>query len=294
MERILVTGADGFLGGHAAGHFSRLGVPVAALTRGAACPDADRTVRGDILDADALLRAMQGCDTVIHCAAVTPYARIMADRDAAAEIYIRGMENVLACMRQAGARTLLFPSSGKVYGKKTPLPYREQDPTSPDVFMGALKVECERRMEQYAREAPDARMIVTRIFNIYGPGQKTDFLIPKLIANLDAREMPMGPASTRRDYIYIDDVLRAFELLFRKAENGFSVYNIGSGTSVSIEEIKDVLCAVSGKELAFRTDPGQIRSEEPEIEYGSIEKLRTLGWQPETSLREGLRRTLGG
>ncbi len=291
--KILVTGAGGFLGGHVSAYFMRAGFSVVGYSRGEA-PEGTDFVRGDILDAEALLRAMDGCDTVIHCAAVTPYAKIKADKDAAARIYLRGMENVLACMAKTGARTLLFPSSGKVYGKKTPLPYREDAPLQPDVYMGSLKVECEKMMREYTNAHPESRMIAARIFNIFGPGQKTDFLIPKLIANLGNENMPMGPAGTRRDYIYIADVLRAFAILLDKTQNGFGAYNIGSGGSVSIDEIRRTLCEVSGKTLRFINDPEQIRSEEPDEEYGCIEKIRALGWQPEIDLTQGLRRTVSG
>ncbi|MBQ6019424.1 MAG: NAD(P)-dependent oxidoreductase [Clostridia bacterium] len=289
--KVLVTGAGGFLGGHVCAYFRRAGVGIVGYSRGEA-PEGIDAVRGDILDPEALLGAMRGCDTVVHCAAVTPYAKIMAEPDAAAEIYIRGMRSVLSCMEKTGAKTLLFPSSGKVYGKKTPLPYREDAPLQPDVYMGFLKVECEKRMREYAAAHPECRMIAARIFNIYGPGQKADFLIPKLIAHLGERDMPMGPPETRRDYIYIDDVLRAFALLLERAENGFCAYNIGSGGSVSIDEIRKTLCGVSGGELAFRIDSGQIRSEEPDEEYGDVAKIRALGWRNETSLAEGLKKTL--
>ena len=291
MRNILVTGAGGFLGGQAAAYFARAGARVVGFSRGAV-PSCAEAVRGDVLDADALARAMNGCDTVIHCAAVTPYAKIMADRDAARDIYLDGMRNVLDCMVKTGAHTLLFPSSGKAYGKKTPLPYAEDAPLQPDVFMGGLKVESERMMREYAAAHPECRMIAARIFNIYGAGQKRDFLIPKLIANLGNGHMPMGPAGTRRDYVYIADVLRAFSLLLDRAEMGFSAYNIGSGRSVSIEEIRRALCEVSGESLAFETDPAQIRSEEPDEEYGCIEKIRALGWSPQVSLAEGLRETI--
>ncbi len=290
MNRILVTGAGGFLGGSFVRFFRAQGRAVTGFSRsdGNGCVD----ITGDILDEDALLRAMEGCDTVIHCAALTPYARIMADKPAAARVYLQGMRGLLACMEKTGADALLFPSSGKVYGQKTPLPYREDAPLQPDVYMGALKAECEGMMRAFADAHGGSRMIAARIFNIYGPGQKTEFLIPKIISRLEEKQMPMGPTGTRRDYVYIDDVLRAAAILLQQCPRGFTAVNIGSGTSVSIEEIKNLLCEISGKEFTFLTDPGQIRREEPQQEYGCIEKISALGWRPEIGLAEGLRRTL--
>lgn len=289
MEKVLITGASGFIGKNLVRFLLANNYNVIAYSRSQVALEGVQWIKGDILDSKKLTQSLNGCSTVIHLAAITPYKQINSYPIDTFNCYIQGTINVLKAMYEAEVKTLFFPSSGKVYGSNNALPFTEVEKPLPDILMGKLKAKSEELIQIYANLLDsNYRFIILRMFNVYGVDQSSQFLIPKLINHIDIGQIKLGPINFKRDYIHIQDILSAINILMEKAPSGFSVYNIGSGQSISIREIVDILCNLSGKTLKVINDDSQIRRDEREIEQADVNKLCNLGWQPRISLDKGL------
>lgn len=287
--RIFVTGASGFIGRNLVSHLIAHGYEVVAFSRKPIQIEGVQWFSGDILDAECLYRSMQGCSCVIHLAAVTPYYKINLSPIDAFNNYIQGIINIITAFDKVDAYTLLFASSGKVYGSSALVPFAEDGPINPSSLMGKLKAEAERILQLYCDIArKNCRIISLRLFNAYGPGQSTDFLIPKLIKHLLLGSVKLGDISVKRDYIHIDDIIKSIIILLDKAPEGFIAYNVGSGIAISIAEIIEILCSLSKKSLKVEIDETQFRKEEGRVEQADIRRICSLGWKPLITIEEGL------
>ena len=162
--------------------------------------------------------------------------------------------------------------------------------TIPTVYMGQLKKQVENLIKLFSNNVvPDKRMVVLRIFNAYGPYQSNYFLIPKLINSTNNGNIIIGNDSIQRDYIYVSDIIDAFLIVMNIDSNGFFCYNVGSGVSVSIKEISDIIEKITSKKPKIILDEKKIRSDERLIEFASIEKISKIGWHPKISLENGIK-----
>jgi nucleoside-diphosphate-sugar epimerase len=275
--RILVTGARGFVGSHLTPHLAALGHDVAAL---------------DLQDGD-LARTMPEAgpaDVLIHLAARSSVPESWQDPPACYEANVLGTVRALEYCRRQRARMVLV--SSYVYGRPRYLPVDEDHPLEAFNPYGHSKILAEEAASYYAT-AFGVPVAVVRPFNLYGPGQRADFLIPTLIRQVldPSRErVEVMDARPRRDFLYIADFV---DLLARLAtSDAQGVFNAGSGVSTGIGELARMLCELAGVEKPL-ADLGRPRAEEVLDMYASVERARTiLGWQPRTPLREGLARTL--
>lgn len=301
--RILITGVCGFIGERLAGKLHSLGHEIVGCGRQKSAPGLPSVEYHavDVLDPDAVLRLVAGCDAVVHLAALTAHKDIVDDRFGALDINLRGTKNILDAVRAAPrVRKFVYSSTGKVYGDFRKLPIGEDEPTRPLNILGKSKLIAERLIDFYA--LGDARSYVAlRIFNVYGPGQKANFLVPTILAQLDlksgtgARTVKLGDIKAARDYTYVDDVIDAFALVLAgDAPEGFSVYNVASGIGVSAGEIVETISGLTGIGIGIDADSAKVRSDELDAEYGDNATIKAAyGWQPRFSLRQGLEETIG-
>lgn len=288
-DKVLITGASGFLGKYIAGYLADRQYQVLAYSRTEVDIKGVKWLKGDILDFNRLYAAMSDCSIVIHLAAVTPYEKINQLPLQAWKVYVKGTMNVLEAFACSGGGTFIFPSSGKVYGEKNSLPFSEDQSLYPDLLMGKLKAAVESEIHMLSEMMGGKhRFIIARIFNVYGYGQKPDFLIPRILNHLVNGTITLGPADIERDYIYINDILTALQILIERAPNGCSIFNIGSGYPVSIREIVEKISIVTQKKLTVLYDQKQKRSKELKREYADINKMSLLGWSPQINLEVGL------
>ena len=281
MSAYLVTGASGFVGRALVDELGRRGAGVIRLS----------TADGDIVD-PATLRPHRTApiDRVFHLAARTFVPQSWCDPADFHRVNTGGTLNVLEFCRER--RIPLTYVSAYVYGQPIEQPIKEDHPLVPNNPYALSKVLAERACEFYAR-VYSLPVTVVRPFNIYGAGQDAHFLIPTIVHQvLWEDEISVQDLVPRRDYIYISDLLELLEAT-RLAPPGYSVYNAGTGVSLSVAEVIAAAQAEAGTLKQVRSGQTQ-RAQEIGDTRAGIEKARIeLGWIPKHSFRDGIRVVIG-
>lgn len=297
----LITGAAGFLGASLANRLAREGHQVRGLddlSTGdpqALSPDALFT-RGDVNDRPKLWTLLQDVDCVYHLAArVSVPESILYPREYNA-VNVGGTVSLMEAMRDVGVRRVVFISSGAVYGDQGQQPLNEKAHPNPRSPYAVSKLAA----EYYVRTIGDLWGIETlslRVFNAYGPGQHLPASHPPVIANFLRQAVRggtlvvHGEGNQTRDYVFVDDVVRAMLAAATAPGINHTVINVGSGVETNVRElVRLVLETVNSRaEVIYnpRTDPGVSRM------CADLSLAREkLGYQPRYSLAEGLRLTL--
>ena len=287
--RVLVTGANGFLGRRVVAALTAAGAtPVALSLDPGGIDEWVESVAVDIRDRAqlAVVVARLAPEAVVHLAALSHVGaswQRMADYFA---VNFLGTENVLAA---AGGRRVLFASSAEVYGAvpASEQPLDEERALAPRSPYALTKAAAERL-------ARGAGAVTMRLFNLVGSGQATTFALPSFADQLAAiaageREavLRVGSLEMRRDFVPVSDAVRATTLLLERGEPG-AVYNVATGRAASIAEMLDRLRAVSGVAAAVEVDPVRVRPIDIPLLVGSAARLAELGWLASSCLEEEL------
>lgn len=292
-QRILVTGANGFIGCWCIEKLRKLGYSVTGLSRSKQTKQYEYNditwLYGDILDYEFVQKAMVNIDVVVHLAGITPYLQIVENPSLALNISIRGTSNLIEAFKKNGGKLFIFASSGKVYSPNSGEVLDEKYPTNPVTLAGKIKRQAELLLETHSRQNKNIDFAVMRIFNVYGPNQNKQFLVPKILASLRTGHLSLGDQSVKRDYIHVSDVISAITTIIEHRSFGLSFYNVGSGQAHSIKEIVDLFSKLSGISIDVEKDPLQYRNYESTVECADIQKLQSLGWNPSISIEEGIR-----
>lgn len=310
--RILVTGADGFVGGHLlralardrehrlfAGHGPHTAPGAAASIARLEGLDAGIEVLPlDVTSTASLAAAIAHArpDQVYHLAAQSSVGRSFDDPIGTWEVNATGTLRLAEALRATGASTrLLVISSVEVYGA-VPLeqqPIDESYPLRPSTPYGASKAAAEIAALQ-AAAAGGLEVIVARSFNHAGPGQDERFVFPGMALQLARmqhndfeRVLRVGNLQVHRDYLDVRDVVRAYLTLMQAGESG-GIYNVCSGQSRSLETLVTRLAELSGTGARIEVDPERLRPVDIPVQYGSAERLRALGWEPRITLEQTL------
>lgn len=202
---------------------------------------------------------------------------------------VAGTEYALAYCRAHGARLAL--ASAYVYGIPQRLPIREADPASPNNPY-ALSKRLSEQLCEFAAQHQGVAATVLRIFNVFGPGQRPEFLIPKILRQVAVgREIRLLDLTPRRDYVYLSDVVDAF-IKASNASVGFRVINIGSGQSLSVAEIVEKIQVSAGTRLPVVSDSVERRQEIPDVVADISLAQQVLGWRPQLSFEDGIAQIL--
>lgn len=292
---ILITGVNGFIGNHLAVKLIERGHSVIGigLDKNSKVLNLKAYYKGSVLDKKLLENAIKNIDAVVHLAAITSYKDILSKKSDAFKINLQGTKNVLdVFVKSKTAKKFLYPSTGKVYGTILKLPITENHPTNPLNILGKSKLKAEKIIKSYNNNKKS--LIILRIFNVYGLGQKENFLIPTIIKQLskNVKELVLGNVEAKRDYVYIDDAIDAFVLAIeKKIPLGFSTYNICTGIGISVSQILKLISKIKKTKIKIRVNPDLIRTDEMKEEYGSFKKVsEELGWKPKINIEEGLKR----
>jgi len=279
-KKVLVTGAEGFVGRHL----------VKALPRAGFEPVPYTAADGDITDCD--IRA-ENIFHVIHLAALTFVPRSWEEPKAFYRVNVQGTANVLEyCRHNACGLTLM---STYVYGVPEYLPVDERHPLRPNSPYNHSKFLAEQLCAFY-HQAFSCNITIFRPFNIYGSGQSGYFLIPEIIGQLldSAKpEVRLQNLAPKRDYVHVDDVVRAL-LLSVGANSGLRTYNLGSGTSWSVEELANLAMKAAGVHKPLVGAGQERRNEVMDIRADISLAMRELNWQPVVSIDEGLGEMIRG
>lgn len=290
---IAITGINGFIGRHLAKKLQEKKYKIIGIGKDDTCKVSDVSYfKGDILNKKFLEKTLQDTDIIVHLAAITFHDELVNKKDEAEKINLFGTKNVLDIFSKSKTKKFLYPSTGKVYGKVIYLPIDENHPTNPQNVLGKLKLKVEKLISSY--EIINKNLIIFRVFNVYGPRQSENFLIPTIFKQTsnNRMEVTLGDVKAKRDYIYIDDLINAFILgIEQEMTQKVSIYNICTQTSKSASEIVQLINKIKGVNIRIKVNPALIRKDESKEEYGTFAKAqKELGWEPKTSLEEGLRK----
>jgi GDP-4-dehydro-6-deoxy-D-mannose reductase len=303
--KVLVTGADGFVGRHLVRRLARDGHRIVAACRpqgqAADWSGADVTVVPlELGDAGSVRGALDSDpDAVIHLAAVASNREADADPGLAWTVNAAGtarLAEVLGRRWEAGRgeTRLLVVSSGEVYGPGASAPRRESDPIAPTTAYAASKAGAELAALAVWRRT-GLPVVVARPFTHTGPGQTTRFVLPAFAQRMreakvsGARTVPSGNLTPIRDMLDVRDVVEAYLLLLHSGQPG-ETYNVARGEGYPLRELFDRLAAIIGVRVEPETDASLARSSDiPHLVGDAIKLRRATGWAPSRSLEQTLR-----
>lgn len=306
MQRLLITGGAGFIGSHSVQAAQRAGYRVRVLDNLSTgdrrnLPDDTELIAGDITDADAVAQAVAGCGAVLHLAALVSVPQSMAEPVATLRVNTEGTAVLLEAARQAGVSRFVLASTCAVYGD---LPGRkhEASPVQPLSPYAASKLLAEQWLQLYAR-AYGMETVIFRYFNVYGPRQRADSPYSGVIAKWCAAAQSGAPCTIfgdgeqTRDFVSVHDVAAANIAALAgdwRGEDGAwgSVFQVGVGSSVSLNQLLDALQQAAGHPITRAYRPA--RDGDIIHSAGSSDRLRQRGWQPRVDLETGLRELLRG
>lgn len=311
MKRALVTGGAGFLGLHLTDALLARGARVRVLDN-FSCSSRENyrpyrrkveLIEGDIRDPRAVARAVRGVDAVFHLAAIRSVVKTVEDPVLSHEVNATGALLLLDAAARARVRSFVFTSSSAVYGdarlsgRQAGRVQRENIRPAPISPYGTAKLAAEHYARYYWLSAGLGAASI-RIFNVYGPRQNPDskysLAVPGLLSKILAGKAPVidGSGEQSRDFVYVDDVVRALLLAASKPRARGESFNVGSGVASSVNRLASHLLRLVGAR-GLRPKHGPRRPGDPEVTRADVGKIRSvLGWKPRVGLEEGLRRTV--
>jgi NAD dependent epimerase/dehydratase len=305
--KILVTGADGFIGSHLTEELVRQGYDVKAFVYynsfnswgwldHSPLKNEFEVFAGDIRDPHGVKEAMKGCDVVLHLASLIAIPYSYHSPDTYVDTNIKGTLNVLQAARELDIQKVVHTSTSEVYGTAQYVPIDENHPLQGQSPYSASKIGADQIAIAFYRsfETPVA---IIRPFNTYGPRQSARAVIPTIITQIASgkRKIKLGSLHPTRDFNYIKDTVNGFISVMTHDESIGEVINIGSNFEVSIGETAKLIAEIMGVDIEIETDDVRIRPEKSEVErlWADNSKAKALlGWEPKYGGKEGFKRGL--
>ena len=309
MKKVLVTGADGFIGSHLTEELVKKGYEVKAFafynsfnTWGwLDSLDMDvmehvEVFTGDIRDPHGVKTAMDGCDAVFHLAALIGIPFSYHSPDAYVETNIKGTLNVLQAARELDTERVMVTSTSEVYGTAQYVPIDEKHPFQGQSPYSATKIGADRLAESFYRSF-NLPVSIVRPFNTYGPRQSARAVIPTIITQLLAgkTEIKLGSLTPTRDFNFVKDTANGFISIYESDRTIGEEINIATGEEISIGELADELIRQINPKAKIICDEERLRPEKSEVNrlLGSNEKIKMLtSWKQNWSFSEGLCETI--
>jgi dTDP-glucose 4,6-dehydratase len=308
-KKVLVTGADGFIGSHLTEELVHRGCSVRAFVyynsfnswgwldqSPKEILDGVEIVQGDIRDPYRVKTALQGCSAVFHLAALVAIPFSYYSPAAYIDTNVKGTLHVLQAARELETERIVQTSTSEVYGTAEFVPIPETHPLRAQSPYAASKIAADQLALSYYRSFSTPVSII-RPFNTYGPRQSNRAVIPTVITQIaqGKRRIQLGALTPTRDFNFVHDTVRGFcEVACCDGALG-EVVNIGSDFEVSIGETVKMIAQAMNAEVETEMDPKRIRPEKSEVQrlYADISKAKRLfGWDPEFGGKDGFRRGL--
>ena len=308
-KKVLITGADGFIGSHlaesalAAGYDVRAFVYYNSFNNWGWLDTFPKEVlknidvfAGDIRDPNGVRRAMEGIDTVFHLAALIAIPFSYHSPDSYVDTNIKGTLNVLSAARDLGTQRVLVTSTSEVYGTAQYVPIDEKHPFQGQSPYSATKIGADRIAESFYRSF-GLPVTIVRPFNTYGPRQSARAVIPTIITQLlsGKQEIKLGALTPTRDFNYVKDTAAGFLAIEKCGDAVGQEINIATGTEISIGEMANQLISQINPGARIICDGERLRPAKSEVErlLGSNEKIKALtGWAPAWSFERGIAETI--
>lgn len=307
-KKILVTGADGFIGSHLVEYLVELGHDVRAFTYynsfnswgwlDESSTDVRRAIEvfsGDIRDPHGVRAAMQDCDVVLHLAALIAIPYSYHSPDTYVDTNVKGTLNVVQAARDLGVSRVVHTSTSEVYGTARFVPITEEHPLQGQSPYSASKIGADQiAMSFHASfETPVATI---RPFNTYGPRQSARAVIPTIITQIaaGARSIKLGAVHPTRDFNFVRDTVRGFVAVAESDAAVGQATNIGSNYEVTIGDTARLIAEVMDVDIVIESDDQRLRPARSEVErlWADASRARSLGWAPEYAGIDGFKRGL--
>lgn len=308
MSKILVTGADGFIGSHLTEELVKRGYDVKAFvlynsfnTWGwldilpAEILNRIEIFQGDVRDPNGVKEAMKGVDAVFHLAALIAIPFSYHSPDTYVDTNIKGTLNVLQAARELGTRVLVT-STSEVYGTAQYVPIDELHPFQGQSPYSATKIGADRLAESFYRSF-NLPVTIVRPFNTYGPRQSARAVIPTIITQLLAgkEEIKLGSLTPTRDFNYVKDTANGFIEIYRSDKTIGQEINIATQKEISIGQLAEELIRQINPNAKIICDEQRLRPEKSEVNrlLGCNAKIKELTeWMPHYSFEQGLAETI--
>ena len=308
-KKILVTGADGFIGSHLIESLVRQGHSVRAFTLynsfntwgwldhcAADVKGKFEVFSGDIRDPNGVKQAMKDCDSVLHLAALIAIPFSYHSPDTYVDTNIKGTLNILQAARELGVRRVVHTSTSEVYGTARFVPITEAHPLQGQSPYSATKIAADQLAYSFYASF-NLPVVIARPFNTYGPRQSARAVIPTIITQIanGRRSIKLGAVSPTRDFNYVQDTVDGFIAALNSELGLGEVINFGSNFEISVGETAQLIAEVMNVEIEINTDEVRLRPENSEVERlwaDNAKAKQLLGWQPSHSGRDGFKRGL--
>ena len=305
-EKVLVTGADGFIGSHLVQTLLNEGFAVRALSQynsfnnwgwleGITHPDLE-VVTGDVRDPRLCSEITKGCTTVYHLAALIAIPYSYSAPDSYVDTNIRGTLNMCKAAQEHGVKRIVVTSTSEVYGTAQYVPIDEKHPRQPQSPYSATKIGADAMALSFYH-AFNLPVVVARPFNTYGPRQSARAIIPSIITQIAAgkREIMVGDLTPTRDFNFVADTAAGFVALGTTPGLEGMEINIATGTEVSMQETLEAIARLMGEDVKYVVDPARLRPAGSEVFRlcGDNTLITSLtSWRPRHTLEEGLAETI--
>jgi NAD dependent epimerase/dehydratase len=307
-KKVLVTGADGFIGSHLVEALLDEGCKVKAFvyynsfnswgwldTLPKSKLKNIEIFAGDVRDPNGVRTALKGQDAVFHLAALIAIPFSYHSPDSYIDTNVKGTLNMLQAARDLGTERLIVTSTSEVYGTARYVPINEAHPLQGQSPYSASKIGADKIAESFnlSFKLP---VITARPFNTYGPRQSARAIIPTILTQLQAgaKKIKLGALHPTRDLNYVTDTCAGFIALAKCDKALGRTVNIGSGREISVGDLAELLISVSGRKAAIECDKARLRPSKSEVERllcDNSQITALTGWRPKMALKDGLRET---
>lgn len=308
-KRVLVTGADGFIGSHLTEALVAYGCDVRAFVLYNSfnswgwldhVPDDVRrsidVFAGDVRDPHGVRKAMEGCDVVMHLAALIAIPYSYHSPDTYVDTNVKGTLNILQAARDQKIERVVHTSTSEVYGTARFVPITEEHPLQGQSPYSASKIGADQMATAFHRSF-ETPVTIVRPFNTYGPRQSARAVIPTIITQIagGSRSLRLGSPHPTRDFNFVADTVRGFIALAEADDAVGEVVNLGSNFEVSIGDTAKLIAKLMNADVAIETDEQRVRPQRSEVERlcaDASKAKRLSGWTPQYGGGDGFARGL--
>ncbi len=304
MKRILITGGTGFIGSAISNFFSKKGYKITILdnnSRGKLKRIKDNNkninfILGDITKFEDVLKASKKQDYIFHLAAINGTKFFYQKPDKVLDVSCKGIINVIEVAKKLKIKNVFLASSSEVYHYPNKIPTDEQEPIKiPDVFNPRYSYAGGKILTELVginNAKFFNKMIIFRPHNVYGSDMGDEHVVPELIEKVKSAKKILkikGSGLETRSFIYIDDFVKAFYLIFKKGKH-LNIYNIGTEEQIKIIDLANLIIKIFKKKIIIKKD--QIAKGGTKHRMPNIKKIRKLGFKQRISIIQGLKKII--
>ena len=307
MKKILVTGADGFIGSHLTEILSAKGYEVKALSQYNSfnnwgwleqvnCKNDIEILSGDIRDSNYCKTITKDVEIIFHLAALIAIPFSYVAPDSYIETNVKGTLNICQAAKENGISRLIHTSTSEVYGTAQYVPIDEKHPLQPQSPYSATKIAADAMVMSFYNSF-NLPVTIARPFNTYGPRQSARAVIPTIITQIASgkKEIKLGDPSPTRDFNYVEDCCRGFVMLAESKKTIGETVNIGSNTEISIRDTFNLIKELMSSDVTLINDEERKRPKKSEVFRLRCDNKRIkelVSYKPEVDIRNGLKKTI--